>query len=121
MPFLSALRVEAVDDGWRLTQPLVYRTGFLPGVGDGITITAATGFITDLASIPAPFRPWFDVNGPSRKASVIHDWLYSRGIGTRALADRIFREAMRDSGMSWWRRWTMWSAVRVGGWASWNG
>lgn len=35
-------------------------------------------FITDFASVPKPVQmmPGFDVNGASRPAAVIHDWLY---------------------------------------------
>ena len=122
MPFLSSLDLRAVDrGGWVLLASLTYRTHRLPGLLNGIKITVPTGFHTDLASIPAPFRTWFEVNGPHRRASVVHDYLYRRGIGTREAADRIFREAMQDCGVSWWRRWTMWSAVRIGGWAAWRG
>ena len=126
MPFLSSLRVEDHPDGWRLTQPLTYCTHDLPawqGIAQpgSVLISVPRGFITDLASIPAPFEPWFDVNGPSRRAAVLHDYLYRRGLGTRVLADLIFRQAMADCGVSWWRRWSMWSAVRIGGWAAWRG
>ena len=39
---------------------------------------------------------------------------------TRKQADDIFMCAMKDSGVSWWRRWVVYLGVRVGGWACWK-
>ena len=60
-------------------------------------------FPTDLASIPRPFWPFFNRNGWSRPAAVVHDWLTHRnkyvnqegpdGIN-RNFADRVFLECL---------------------------
>lgn len=62
--------------------------------------------------------------GLQNKAAVIHDALY-QGMVTgdttsRKMADRIFREGMKDLGVAPWKYWLMWLAVRVGGWMAWR-
>lgn len=84
------------------------------------------GFMTDFASIPWVFRWWqTGGTGPQRVAAYFHDYLYSSqsAIG-RKESDRIFRQVMEDISGSgfrpWFRRWSMWLALRVGGWAAWR-
>jgi hypothetical protein len=84
------------------------------------TITVPKGFITDFASIPwlVQALPGFDVNGDSRFAAVVHDYLYCmQGMVStikcgylgdfgrlepaqfsRADCDEIFKQALRDTG-----------------------
>lgn len=95
---------------WRLARPLVF-------VGSA-SIAVPAGFETDLASVPRPFRNLFNVNGKSRRAAVLHDWLYAgTHCYTRKQADRIFLEAMQSDGVGWAERNAMFSAVRAFGWA----
>ncbi len=76
------------------------------------------GFKTDGASVPrffwrivgTPFEP--DFIGPA----VAHDYAYKNKIGTRRAADRAFRLLLDRTGVSRWRQWAMWLAVRVIGW-----
>jgi len=107
------LRV-AGDGEFKLESPLVYATR------TNEAIVVPPGFITDLASIPRIFHSLIPVNGRHRSAAIVHDFLYVIQDRERAEADRIFLEAMEDSGVRWTQRRLMYSAVRVGGWAPWN-
>jgi len=112
--FLSHLTLVAAtdqDDGqWVLTEPLLYSSEIAQGV-----ITVPKGFQTDFASTPRlPVIYWLTGN-VAAKAAVVHDYLYSSGQFPRAMADAIFREASEVIGVSWFRRWTMWLGVRIGG------
>ncbi len=84
-------------------------------------IYVSEDFITDGASIYQIF--WTLIGGPLgpyAPAAVVHDWIYKYQTRTRQEADRIFLEAMGVLGVAWWRRRTMWLAVRVAGWRQWN-
>ena len=115
--FTLPLVVTPLDDGrrWELVKPFEYHVG---SEDSNEVIKVPKGFITDFASIPRIFwsiigNPW----GQYGKAAVIHDYLYHTQIYTRSRSDRIFLEAMQVLGVSWWRRRTMWFAVRIGaGW-----
>lgn len=115
MPFLNKLHtVESDEHAWTLTEPLVYR-------GSHETFTVPSRFKTDLATVPrilwAIVPPW----GKYSRAAVLHDWFYVRDIEiSRRDADGIFRRAMKESGVGWLRRHTMWAAVRVFGWMYWR-
>ncbi len=79
------------------------------------------GFITDGASIPKIFWPLIGGPlGPYAPAAVVHDFIYKYQLRDREEADRIFLEAMGVLGVAWWRRRSMWLAVRVAGWRPWN-
>lgn len=82
------------------------------------------GYITDYASVP-----WFSKHagfsefGPHKFAALIHDWLYSVGEGKgteaeeryRKKADKIFLDALQQSGAGYLTRRAMFRAVRLGG------
>lgn len=84
------------------------------------------GFVTDLASIPRPLRSLLDVNGPSRKPAVLHDWLYCSGQDanekgvSRLQADDLFREALEACVVGPLARAAYYRAVRSFGWIYWN-
>ncbi len=102
---------------------LVKTTAFLSYTDDrGITHEVEIGFVHDGGSIPPPAWPIIGSPfvGRYRKSVTIHDKLYATQEFTRSYSDRVFLEAMRDEGVSLWRRRTMWAAVRVGGWVAWN-
>lgn len=120
MSFRSLLTVrEVVTDRearaqWVLTEPLVYHGNF-----DQWEIPS--GFKTDFASVPRAFWSLLPPWGRYKKAAVVHDWLYAgHGVASRREADAIFIRMMRELGVSLWRRWTMWAAVRLFGWAAWT-
>src|SRR3954469_22649905 len=119
---------------WALTLPLVW-TGT-----KGDTFAVPSGFVTDFATVPR-FLHWeVSPYGAYTRAAVLHDWLlvelaehHARWEGRRADGvspggafvdeppatsrdcDGIFRRVMKDLGVPWAKRWTMWAAVR---WAS---
>ena len=113
MPFLTDLKVESWRRSrWKLIEKLEY------GSESGALFIVKPGFITDLASIPRPLRLIFEVNGKHRKAAVLHDWLYKSKELSRSKCDELFLEAMKSTGVSYWKRYMMYWGVRVGGWAS---
>ena len=108
--FITDLVLVASNAGeWILDEPLEYATSA------GISIVVPAGFVTDLASIPFGFKSLFPVNGKSRKAAVLHDFLYSEKHYKRKYSDKIFNEAMAVSGVTTWRRRLMYRAVRLFG------
>jgi hypothetical protein len=120
--FLTPLDLRRIEDTsadgrgtWRLLSDLIYRSDVA-----GITVTAPTGFITDLASVPRmPFAHMLTA-GTGHAAAVIHDVLYSGHQVTRAMADDVFYEALLVLGVPKWRAWLMWSGVRIGGRGPWK-
>lgn len=120
--FASKLQFE--DDGglpFTLLQPLKYFTHVIDlGPKKLATITAPTGFKTDLASIPRGLWNILPPVGKYDAAAVIHDYLYQRNGVTRAQADAILFEGMTCLRVSRWQRWAIYLGVRVGGWVVWN-
>lgn len=109
--FLTPLRVEQVNGAmWRLLAPLHYASSLTD------PIAVPVGFLTDFASVPRlPFSYWL-FGGIGQAAAVVHDWLYQTHLVNRQVADAIFDEALGVLGISVWRRWPMWTALRIGGW-----
>lgn len=79
-------------------------------------ICVPVGFKTDFASIPQGMRWLVTGQDDTRKPSVVHDYLYQRKIGTRDWADKVFLWGMRDCGVSAWKRYLCYAAVRAFGW-----
>lgn len=109
--FLTKLIISAFKPNeWVLESVLSW---FSPGYGRR---DVPAGFITDLASIPRIFRGVLDINGKSRRAAVLHDWLYCSHKLPRNEADNIFYLALVSEGMSKALARVYWSGVRTGGW-----
>lgn len=108
---------QRIDDDadvyWRLEQDLVYQ-------GRDEPFTVPECFETDLASVPG-FAQWLiHTWGRHTEPAVLHDYLYKmRELDPTSIsasdADGIFRRAMFETGVPFWRRWVTWGAVR---WAS---
>jgi hypothetical protein len=109
--FHTKLSVEQLDDErWRLLAMLA----FCSAKYDRMIIVPA-GFETDFASVPrVPLAYWLFA-GVGQAAAVVHDALYSNGTVPRLMADEVFLEAMEACGVSAWRRWPMYWAVRAFG------
>ena len=111
----SKLEVEPLDEFvegrrvYRLTKDFTF-TSEEYGV-----ITVPAGFKTDFASVPAIVRSIFPTDGKYMEASIVHDYYYAYAIGTKKLADRIFKHAMKLSNVSTIRRWLMYWGVRLMG------
>ena len=106
---------------WDMAEPLVYEDN------RGDTIAVQRGFRTDIASIPWAARPLIGPKaGKYAKPAVDHDWLYQHpedGVEeprTKRQVDQIFLEAMKDVGITWWRRSVMYFAVKFGGGGTWS-
>jgi hypothetical protein len=111
--FLSKLILVASDDAdgrWHVFAPLVYYSEVAARV-----ITVPAGFPTDLASTPRIPIFYEAFGNVGAYAAVVHDYLYTSGRESRAVADAVMREAMEVSGISWWKRWGMYLGVRIGG------
>lgn len=87
------------------------------------TIEVPKDFITDGASIPKIFWSILSPFGDYFSAAVIHDYLYSKSNDkySRLQADLIFKEAMFNIGVPWYRRETIFRAVRGFGGSSYKG
>lgn len=115
MPFLKPIRIQPIlgEDLATTLAPIVFEDS------RGRRWTVPKGFRFDGASVPRPLR-WLT---PSKlktiAAAAIHDELYRSGRVPKREADRVFREALADLGVSWLERWLMWAGVAVGGWFSW--
>jgi len=76
------------------------------------------GYISDGSSIPRLF--WVSIGSPFlpefRSASIVHDYLYSKGIGKRKEADKIYRELLKCNHVVWWRRNIQYIILRLFGW-----
>ncbi len=103
---------------FELCEPLGYWDAHVGGV---VVPANPEIFRTDLTSVPMWFTWLVPRTGKHLPAALVHDglvagqheprtYIASRRID-RALADRIFRDAMRDLGISVLRRWLMWTAV----------
>jgi len=120
--FKTPLQVEALPPNlWRLLSPLVWEDAEF-GV-----LLFPVGLVTDLASIPRILRRHsaFDPGGPSRRAAVGHDDMYSSGKAagrpiTREQADRFLYVALLSEGVSRPVAWMFWAGVRSGGWLPWR-
>ena len=118
--------IKLAPDRWQITKDFIYRTHL---DSHPIKVDVPAGFITDFASVPRwPVAYWLTGN-TAHRAAVIHDWLYDHGapslegppwLITRKQADLIFLNAMKDSGVPGWRRWTMYTAVRAAGGRPWR-
>lgn len=120
MPFHTPLQLEEYrKDRWFLVSDFVYTTYY---AGHPMEIRVpANVFSTDLASIPHILRPLIRPRG-THKAAVIHDWLCyrnphfkKRGLDgiTRSDADKIFFEALIESGVPELKANAMYCAVRL--------
>ena len=112
--FLTTLDTRLIDefDGINLLlAPLVYESDLL-----GQTVTVPKDFRTDYASVPRLPLAYLAVGGKGTRAAVVHDWLYSGGLGvTRETADAVFKEALLASGYSGFTAALMYAGVRFGG------
>jgi hypothetical protein len=91
--------------------------------GDSTWLIPA-GFRTDLASIPRFFQRLIPKVGKHIQPAIVHDYFYvygDKGIYkiTKEDADQMFLDGMKHVGVSYWKRYAMYYAVRVGGRGVW--
>lgn len=78
-------------------------------------ISVPIGYVTDLTSVPRFLWSIFPPHGKYAKAAIVHDYLYTNAIGTKAWADEVFFEAMGVLGVPRWRKYVMYWSVRLFG------
>ena len=88
--------------------------------GSDDKVMVPKGFHTDLASVPWPASMIIPKSGRGNQAAVLHDYLYYCHDRERKNCDCIFLESMKVLGVSWWKRKTMYRAVRSFGWIPWK-
>jgi len=108
----STVDVREVDETtWAILRELCYQ-----GKKDRFTVPVEQK--TDFASVPRVFVWFLPRYGRYTKAAILHDYLWSvevpAGRISRVDADGLFRQAMRELGVPFLRRWIMWAAVRWG-------
>ena len=101
------------DENFQLTSDLVYESDIAKR-----TINVPAGFVTDFAS----FKLGMMRISIAREAAVVHDYCYrTKGFISKRLADLVFLEAMKVTGIGWWRRTILYEAVRWFGRFSYKG
>lgn len=115
--FLNRLQVvQREDHRWVLLREMAYRAD------NGRLFRVPTGFDTDFASVPKPFRNLVPRWSKTTRPAVLHDFLYATqppGV-TRSVADDLFYEALLNSGVGGVGAWLMWLGVHLGGWWAWH-
>ena len=79
--------------------------------------------VTDLSSIPKGLRWLISVNERHRLPSLPHDFGYKFSdsmVTPKELWDLIFQDFMREFGTSKFKRWVIYTAVKLGGQSSWE-
>ena len=115
--FLTELNCRDLDDNrWELLSDLVYETDvamlyFLPT----FKITVPKGFVTDFASVPRVPIVYSLFGDRAHREAVVHDYLYQTHLVPKAMADKVFLEAMKARGKSPFVRYGMYWGVVLGG------
>lgn len=82
----------------------------------GKLIVVPRWYVTDFASVPWYGQGFVDPQGPTARAAIVHDWLYTIGEpGKREEADAIFLRAMLRYGVPPFQAKMAYQAVRIGG------
>lgn len=114
-PYPTAI-TQVSKTGWRLIDHIVWHGHNRDGTP--ITVEVPPGRDTDFASTPPVLWTMFPPYGDYTAAAIAHDHMWrdlaKSGAMTYADADHHLREMLRASGVSWLRRWIMFSAVRWG-------
>lgn len=118
MPYgkLVVCKVGDKDDRaiWELHEPFEWTNGI-------IKVIAPEKFQCDFASIPQFALSILGDIG--QEAGVVHDYLYrsdSVPCVSRSEADEIFYKICGEMGITWWKRYAMYRAVRIGAGAHWH-
>lgn len=96
---------------YRLLSEFRYQSGVA-----GLIVVPA-GYVTDLASIPQIMLSLF--GEIAQEPAVPHDFAYSTGCVSRAVADAMLREACLLTGVPAWKAELIYLGVRVGGGSHW--
>ena len=88
----------------------------------GYSVTVKKGFDFDGASIPKWLWSIYGspLNGNYVVASLIHDGLYASQKVSKRISDKIFLDIMKQHGVGFIKRQSMYYVVRSIGWYSWK-
>lgn len=109
--FLTSLSLQVIgEQNYLLINPLLYRD-------KEYFITVSAGFDFDGVSIPRIL--WSLVGSPMtggyQRSACLHDALYASQLFPRDVCDKIFYEAMKAEGVNKIKAYTLYKAVRIGG------
>jgi hypothetical protein len=94
----------------------------LPGGARPRRLRIRKGYRTDGASIPR--AAWSVVGHPLSgsllRAGLAHDALYSSHLLSKAQADKVLYDMVRESGTAWWKSQAIWLAVSEFGGPAWR-
>lgn len=105
--------LQPLPDGisWKVMEDFEYHVG---SEDSNEVIKISKGFISDGASIPKIF--WSFIGGPWGKygyAAIVHDFILRENLYSTKRADEIFYEAMGVLKVPQWKRWIMFTTVRI--------
>ena len=118
---MQTVPIEIIENN---NKDLIFRTlapiGFTANDGRWYTIPA--GYISDGASVPRIFWPMLSPNIDARtlRPSIIHDYEYEFGIGTRKGADANYRRRLEDNDFGYIKSTLTYYGVRIGGRCHWR-
>lgn len=106
------IEVRVVDDvNWELLKDVIYKD-------HDVEFRVPTGYRTDFASVPRATSWLYPRTGAYSAAAIVHDWLITDMLPTGYIesnhVDYVFRNAMKELGVPFARRWVMWAGVRLG-------
>ena len=104
---------------WEVVRELVWQ-GPIKAKTPPLDFVVFVGFVTDLASIPRALRWMINPNGKSRRAAVLHDFLYTGQHLSRKDSDLLFLAALKADGVGLVTRQALYRGVRMGGWLFYN-
>ena len=109
----AVARPRQFPDGqaWTIEGGLAWGIGFSNAV-----VFVPHGFVHDRAGVP----PALWSLASYTRAAIVHDWLYWAQPCSRLQADNLLMIAMKESGISWWRRQMVYRGVRMQGEAVWR-
>lgn len=107
--FITNPIVEVLDDQWS-----ILRADFVVKYYDH-TFVIEEGFMTDFASVPRVPVFYALFANRAKKSAVLHDYLYTNRLYSRAECDKAFLCAMEAEGLPWVVRQAMYRGVRLGG------
>lgn len=110
---------------WTLTESFFFSGKGRGGFYDADAVVVPKGFVFDLASVPRVLWPVIGPAELSLEAACVHDWLYATsgedGRFSRKQADDLFRRMMSLYGVTGWKSWAAYRAVRLFGGLVWKG
>ena len=118
---MQTIPIEIIENH---NKDLLFRTlepiGFTGNDGKWHTIHA--GYISDGASVPRFFWRILSpaVDARTLRPSIIHDYEYENGIGTREGADTDYRQRLMDNGYGVIKSSLTYYGVRIGGSRHWR-